>query len=310
MPHLADKQQEAGENDLSDRSIFLAGSVAEETKRRYVAEAKLFWKWARQTGGQCENYRDLDELLTDSIMWMYYENSKRGQRQNAICRKAGVEMLLMIPSGNLPGAARALRAWDKIVPGHSPPPLTWDLTMVIAGEMRRRGYRRLACGILIAFCGYLRIGELLALEPSQVDVSFPIGLRVDGKTGRNQFVAIKNKLALSALTWLVSTTSGSLVGVNYSTMRKVFTETLTTLGLSGYGFTLHSLRHGGATHDFIGGKHLSHIALLGRWESKKSLRRYIQSGRASLVGLQLPDHVKNQITLIHLNQSVVLALPV
>lgn len=51
---------------------------------------------------------------------------------------------------------------------------------------------------------------------------------------------------------------------------------------------MHSLRHGGATHDFIRGMTIEWIMFRGRWASSKSARHYIQSGRAVMLSTAVP----------------------
>ena len=56
------------------------------------------------------------------------------------------------------------------------------------------------------------------------------------------------------------------------------------VGLDGYAFTPHSLRHGGATHAM---QHLGHgiadVMHRGRWRSASSATRYLQAGVAQLL---------------------------
>eukprot|EP00732_Lithocolla_globosa_P000550 Lithocolla_globosa_v1_NODE_182_length_5436_cov_23.147742.p2 type:complete len:309 gc:universal NODE_182_length_5436_cov_23.147742:3369-4295(+) len=294
----------------SIRAAFLSASVADKTNERYVKAAENFLLWAKTlTDEEPETYRELDILITDYIIFHFYENSRRGHRQEMIDTKAGVELFLGIPSRQLPMTSRALKSWDRLIPGKSPPPLTRELLFVIARHLRKKGEMRLACGLIVTFCAYLRINEVLSLKPCDSDVSDRAGIRVDiAKTGRNQFVSFDEGFGLHALRWLkVNSLEGEkMVGVSYWRIRRAFMETLEELGLDHLGFTLHSLRHGGATHDFTQGIDLKLIALRGRWESEKNLRRYIQSGRASLVGLELPLEVQNIISLIRIADTEVL----
>ena len=67
-----------------------------------------------------------------------------------------------------------------------------------------------------------------------------------------------------------------------------FKAAAASLGLQAEHFTLHSLRHGGATHDYVRAVPIEDILLRGRWRSNNTARIYIQSGRALLVAHQTP----------------------
>jgi hypothetical protein len=66
----------------------------------------------------------------------------------------------------------------------------------------------------------------------------------------------------------------------------------------GKSYVLHSLRHGGATEDYIGGTSVEDVLLRGRWVSTKSARVYIQSGRALLLQQRIPEKVRRLIALL------------
>jgi hypothetical protein len=63
--------------------------------------------------------------------------------------------------------------------------------------------------------------------------------------------------------------------------RFLFTSMCASVGLGAYHFTPHSLRHGGATCDYmsdLSGKNLEAVIFRGRWAVMKSVKTYIQSG--------------------------------
>jgi len=80
----------------------------------------------------------------------------------------------------------------------------------------------------------------------------------------------------------------------------------------------HSLRHGGATADFLNGATIEQVMFRGRWQGMQSARRYIQTGRALLAAQSVPAHLNrlgilfdDQLVAIldHLFDSVELVLP-
>jgi hypothetical protein len=52
-------------------------------------------------------------------------------------------------------------------------------------------------------------------------------------------------------------------------------------------FVPHSLRHGGAVHDYLNNQPLEEILLRGRWKSSDSARTYIKDGLALSIQSQI-----------------------
>ena len=115
------------------------------------------------------------------------------------------------------------------------------------------------------------------------------------KTGRNQWVMIRDKQVASLVTKRVKAMRGRsgktrIFPFSPEIFRKKFKGACAALGLS-EKYVPHSLRHGGATHDFLAGKSVDYVVLRGRWAEIKSARRYIQQGRALLMAVKVPRRV-------------------
>ena len=89
-----------------------------------------------------------------------------------------------------------------------------------------------------------------------------------------------------------STHQPSLVSV--SALKK----SLKNFGANRVSFTPHSLRHGGATRDYMLGVPMADIVVRGRWAQSKTASRYIQQGRALLVKLDLPKKLRGKMRWI------------
>jgi integrase len=190
----------------------------------------------------------------------------------------------------------------KIVHTHFPvlsyPPLTWDLTVLIALKISLHSYS-LAIATLLAFDCFLRVGELCSLKREDVADSKDSRLGVDfkgmalrlrkTKTGPNQWVTVEDEQVMHLLRGVIAKTKPghSLFPVSTSTYRRLFKSACSDLKLSS-SYVPHSLRHGGATRQHLLGKPMEDILLRGRWASTKSARRYIQSGRAILLSMDIP----------------------
>eukprot|EP00732_Lithocolla_globosa_P000470 Lithocolla_globosa_v1_NODE_140_length_5790_cov_49.678989.p4 type:complete len:216 gc:universal NODE_140_length_5790_cov_49.678989:2401-3048(+) len=170
----------------------MMGSVDVKTIERYEAAATEFYYWCGDMA--IRDYRDLDEAMY--IAEQFDDDPSRGSRQRAIYMQAGVAFILSVPSRQLPGTSRVIQGWNRLVPGLSPPPLPWDVVMVMARESRLLGNIRFACCLVVCFLGYLRVNELRQLSHQHVGLPGDLrllgrkdamGLYVKGKTGPNQF---------------------------------------------------------------------------------------------------------------------------
>ena len=77
-------------------------------------------------------------------------------------------------------------------------------------------------------------------------------------------------------------------------LRRLMREASVSLGVGGTLYVPHSLRHGGATHDFLRTGSIEHVQFRGRWKSMESSRRYIQQSHALLAAQQVPSNL-NQL---------------
>ena len=61
-----------------------------------------------------------------------------------------------------------LRGWARLRTSTSHPPLTWELTVIIASTLSRSGHHAQALACLLAFDCYLRVGEMTSLRACDV----------------------------------------------------------------------------------------------------------------------------------------------
>ena len=292
---------------FSGRVDFLLGSVQQATRVQYLKGVREFLRWAAASftaDFDVISVRELDALLVEWVVDLFHAGSNRGRLGIAHNAKAGLELLLSLPRNSLPGLSRAFRTWDRQIPGHSPPPMPRDVLLVLVRHLRMAGQMRAACCLLLGADALLRPSELVALKREdcllgpdpRLGPGVRGGVRVRiAKTGRNQFVALSDPLALHGLRWLLAHTALGelLLGVPYHALRLLFSRTLLALGLQECGFTMHgTMRHGGATFLFLSAVPVADIQVRGRWASALTLRRYLQGWRSLMVGLTLPDAVQ------------------
>lgn len=212
----------------------------------------------------------------------------------------------------LPMARQSVRAWARVKQSVSHPPLTWELAVLFSVTMSSSGHHGAAVALLLSFDGYLRVGEMTRLVAR--DIIVPNDSRVGSaytgmalalgktKTGLNQSVTIRRESIVAVMMhWMRSqkllhpSSSRRLVfPFSPAYFRRVLHATKESLGLGSTPYVPHSLRHGGATYDFMRGASINDVMLHGRWQQMKSASRYVQTGRALLAANEVPPQLNQR----------------
>ena len=157
----------------------------------------------------------------------------------------------------------------------------------------------LAIGILVAFFGLLRTGEMLKLTKQDIDISgsfssavLNLGVTKGGsRIGSSESVTIEetfvNKLLAARLLHL--RLGDLLLPKGQADFRSSFKQALDALSLTSLGFKPYSLRRGGATFHFRAFGQLSKTVVKGRWTNARTARVYINEGLAVLASFSCPE---------------------
>ncbi len=278
-------------------SWFLVNSsISVATVSSYSKAVRAFIQWCDRNGYDVHSDEEMDELLTLYFHEMYIHNNGGG-KSRANNTFWGILKFRPRYHGKLHCAFASLRGWERLQPATSYPPLTWELTVLIATTMARNGYYHYAVACLVAFDCFLRVGELVNIRMSDIATTADrrIGIEYRGvairlrttKTGKNQWVQVHDK-QVQQLLLSMRNASGARGGDNKvfnftaGSFRSIFKQSCACLHLSSR-YVPHSLRHGGATRWHLLGHSVDDILIRGRWSSTKSARRYIQAGRALLL---------------------------
>jgi integrase len=161
----------------------------------------------------------------------------------------------------------------------------------------------MAISLLVAWDGFLRVGELVQLVPSDIafslDSRLPLPPSTHGalrlrstKTGPNRFAVLCDPRIAALLRQLVARTRPAVRVFPFSAdqLRHAFRAACEHFGLSA-PYTLHSIRHGAATAAYAAGASIETVLERGRWASTSSARTYLQAGKALLLAHQVPPHV-------------------
>lgn len=267
-------------------------ALAPATLQKYTQALNLFLAFCEERTARVSSVRAVDRLLANYIQHLF----DAGRPFHlAACAVFGLQHHAPWTAQHLSSAKLALKGWHRLRPSESHPPLTWELTCLLSLWMARRGEHDAALAVLLGFDCYLRIGEILGLKVKDVATARDprLGSAYRGvmlrlaktKTGNNQAVTVESPDVSALLqTHLRGRGGNELVfAVSRSRFYNLLHSACQAFGLADHGYTPHSLRHGGATRHFLQGRPIADIQFRGRWSDAKSVRTYIQSGRALLL---------------------------
>ena len=281
-------------------------AVKPKTRQRYRQAVLAFMRWRYPSSSARSSPRlddldlsTLDHHVSDYIHYLYFT----GEAQyRAVATVYGLEFLNGHVKGHLRLSKVALRGWRNVEPGRVHPPLTWDMAVLVALQLRRCGELAASVAVLLMFDCYLRVGEMADLRARDVvDASSArMGSAYGGmalflrrtKTGRNQSVEVRRPIVRELVSELVRgmPPSAKVFGATADHFRRRFRAACASLGLDG-DYVPHSLRHGGATCDFLSGVPMIDVINRGRWAVLKTAQRYVQAGRALLAARDVPPVV-------------------
>lgn len=313
-------------------------SLAPATRHAYSSALRKFLLHVGSSLLQLADRRSraVDQLLTDYLN--YIHRTQLGSFTDASHTVFGLVAALPHLQCMLPRSRRSFKGWDRHREHRSHPPLTWELTVTLALAMATAGYHGHAVRTLLAFDGYLRISEYTfhrrnrGLRRRDIASAGDVRLGSLGaamtvalkhtKTGPNRSFSVSNQAVARALQDYLDENAFSADDIvfPFSTdqYRRVFHATTARLGLSQLGLVPHSLRHGGATKDFMQGRTIEQIAHRGRWASIKLAGRYVQQGPALLLYNSVPPELIHAgrtlepyltACLTHLRRSVPSSVP-
>jgi integrase len=271
-------------------------SLAPATHQQYHIALRNFLTHLNYSLRQLTRHRSrtIDSLLCDYLNYKYQHDGSYAQAAHAVFALIAAEPRFQY---KLARSRRALKGWDRHRTKRSHPPLTWELTVAIAMTMAKCGRHAEAMATLLAFDCYLRISEFTRLR--RHDIALPLDARLGGaasttslrladtKTGPNKYVTVWDPQVASALQSFLTDSSARpddlLFPFSAASYRALMHSVCAELDLSEYHIVPHSLRHGGATRDFMRHNDVTQVMHRGRWASTKSAARYIQQGPAQLL---------------------------
>lgn len=306
-----------GESQGDDSDFFLLKArFAGSTASSYAKAVRAFLEFCQRESLAPVTAEALDLCLTRYI----HVSFRTGvvSKSSVAHALSGVVAFCPALKDKIPTAWASFAGWDRLCPAVSHPPMVFDAMAAVAVGLASVGASSgdvsasaAALGVFLAFHCYFRVGELCKIRLRDLagpgDARLPSRASADGvvlvrlpqtKTGIEQFVYIRDQgladMVFSFARRRRLRPDDLLLG--FSAPRQFsakFGFGCARLGLAHCGFVPHSLRHGGATHDFLAGDSLQTIMFRGRWKSAESAKRYIQAGRARLLSVDIPTTVSD-----------------
>lgn len=213
----------------------------------------------------------------------------------------------------IPLAKQYFSNWKQIYVTRQAVPMPVEVLMAVAGvaaSCKEWGFCTL---LLLGYAAFLRTSEMVDLsfrrlywnsQTGQIIMALPAT-----KTSRvkDESVEVTDSYATTLLNKVSSQKSRDKLWPGTTRLfRRQLAMYLDFLGLSSVGFTPYSIRRGGASFAFSQGYTFDTLLVMGRWQSIKTARIYLDSGRSSLIQLQLPHHAQAHVQHFGHQLSVIL----
>ena len=274
-------------------------SVKSGTAGLYNKVLNDFYLWMKDVDMEFETWDELDQLVCEYLEHLYFQgyNHDVGDKVVAALRYSspcltGLGKCVMLR------AQRSLRGFKRLAPGSSRAPLPYLGIMAMIGAAFHVQAGPFGMALLTQFIGYLRPNELLTLSirnlvkptlraPNVWGILIaPEELHIRSKTQAfDESVTIDWKTPAISM-WYRKLTIGrklddSLFSLCYVQFNKLFGRMAEISGVSDLRPHPYSVRHGGASHDYLTEKRtLEQVRLRGRWRCETSVRRYLKASRA------------------------------
>eukprot|EP00435_Cladocopium_sp_Y103_P026272 s118_g6.t1 len=289
-------RQEAHINELEGMALIahvrrLLKDKEIKQMRSYRAALKHFFDWLDDEQLPLPSTsRQLDESLASFLEHLWLDDisiTYAGHTLSAL-RRFYPQLRYKMPV-----ARQFFSNWKSVHTPKQAVPMPATVALALAGVALAVHEEELAFLILLGFVAFLRTGEIAGLTTTRIQVDGPTGQIILAlpatKTSKLKMESVEVEdvnLAALALHVLARHPGGAIGNLTPNLFRSKLKLLLATLDLTHHNFTGYSLRRGGASHAFTQGLHFDRLLVMGRWQSIKTARQYLDSGRAALVQLQ------------------------
>eukprot|EP00435_Cladocopium_sp_Y103_P022406 s2571_g5.t1 len=196
----------------------------------------------------------------------------------------------------MPVARQFFSNWKSVHAPKQAVPMPASVALALAGVAFSVSEVSLGFLILLGFLAFLCTGEITSLTANRIQAHPETGQIILAlpatKTSKQKLESVQVEdvnLAILAQHVLAHHPGGVIGTLTPNLFRAKMKLMLAVLELTHHNFTGYSLRRGGASHAFTQGQHFDSLLVKGRWQSIKTARQYLDSGRASLVQLHFSE---------------------
>ena len=169
-------------------------------------------------------------------------------------------------------------------------------------------------GAWLGFEALLRPGEVCNLTAgdftlpqagwsSEAEVGVVVAIRrpKTRRVWRTQFALVKDTALIAWLRWWLEERSGrkAFLRMGRRDWAHLLGSALEELDLHDRGFTLGSLRGGGATHLFRVTENIARLQYAGRWARQETVKSYLQEALATQVLTSATPSAQEKLNLVH-----------
>ncbi|CAE7682844.1 unnamed protein product [Symbiodinium sp. CCMP2592] len=292
--------------------LFYQAALSSDYRRHLREAGQFLLQVVHQLGGvftERSSPAYVDRFLEKAICHAYDSGEKRYW---IVLGVLGIQRGLRIAGPLLKNSWTLLRGWRRLEPIKPRIPLPYHvlrglLIFCLTRGLQYRGQLRaewwsVFIGTWLGFCALLRPGEVDSLKVG--DLLFPVDDEVgqgaalvvnirNPKTKRvwnHQFALAEEKDLMLWLKWWCKDRSRRqrLLMIGKRRWAVLFKQALEEMHLGTCGFTLGSLRGGGATYHFRVHRNIGQLQYAGRWARAETLRHYLQTALSIQVVSQAP----------------------
>ena len=190
----------------------------------------------------------------------------------------------------LPLSKQYFSNWKSVHVCQRAVPMPALVASAIAGLALRLNDGRFGVTLVLGFAAFLRTGEMISLQHKDVAVDLPatrvilaLPATKTSKQAMESVELLDSCLCPLVHRFLRKGSEEPFCGLTANQFRARLKLYLKFFDLLSCNFTAYSIRRGGASHAFATGSHFDDLLLRGRWQSVKTARIYLDSGRAALV---------------------------
>jgi len=259
--------------------------------------------------------RAFDEALVRYLRSLWVRGAPKTWAREVVAFGPHTFPLDLRGPGALPGARRALQGWmrHETAEFRTPMPLAIFQAVFVYFVTSRR--YDAAVLLLLSFAAVLRPGEAASLRRADLvgpgehgEPLFIIVVR-DPKTrwfaAPIQHSVLEEPASFALLEWFLAPLAqdaylwpGPTYDARLQRFERVLSRALTRLGLAGLGLVPSSCRGGGATLLWLRTFNEGLVQRKGRWDSKRTLRHYLQQAGATLVLTQAPPRARELVAAL------------